>query len=81
MSLIRVFEIPEPTGNFHFNGGEPVEFVEVDWFVDDGMSEEWSDEDARQVLRDFVRGKRYYDPRKSYLILHHRFTTVLNMKD
>jgi len=79
--LIRVLEIPVPSGNFHFGGGEPQPFVEVDWFRDEqpmepdspGMMES---EEGRAQIADFVKGKRYFDPAKAYLILHpgHSFT-------
>ncbi len=81
MMLIRVLEIAEPTGNFHFGSGEPQTFMEVDWFRDEqpmepdspGMMET---EEGRAQIADFVKGKRYYDPAKSYLVLHpgHSFT-------
>ena len=79
--LIRILEIPEPSGNYHFGSGEPQTFVEVDWFRDDplmgqegpGMMET---EEGRAQIADFVKGKRYYDPTKAYLVLHpgHSFT-------
>lgn len=79
--LVRVLEIPAPSGNFHFCGGELQTFVEVDWFRDEqpmepdspGMMES---EEGRAQIADFVRGKRYFDPAKAYLILHpgHSFT-------
>ena len=79
--LIRVLEIAESTGNYHFGGGEPQTFMEVDWFRDEqpmepdspGMMET---EEGRAQIADFVKGKRYYDPTKAYLVLHpgHSFT-------
>ena len=72
--LIRILEIPPSSGNFHFGGGEPQEFVEVDWFRDDA----WliATEDGRNGIADFIRQKRYFDPSKAYLVLHptHTFT-------
>ncbi len=101
--LIRVLEIAEPTGNFHFGSGEPQTFMEVDWFRDDQPPGPWNPsvlrsarllanrheqpmepdspgmmetEEGRAQIADFVKGKRYYDPAKSYLVLHpgHSFT-------
>lgn len=79
--LVRVLEIPAPSGNWHFGGGEAQAFIEVDWFRDEqqlepdtpGMMET---EEGRTQITSFVMGKRYYDPAKAYLILHpsHSFT-------
>lgn len=55
MSLIRVFEIPPPIGEFVF-GGKPQSFLNVDWFRDDGI---YPTEDWEKTLREFVLGKRY----------------------
>lgn len=79
--LVRVLEIPTPSGNSHFNGGEPQQFVEVDWFSDEnqmdpdepGMMETG---EGRQQVAEFIQGKQYFHPSKSYLVLHpsHSFT-------
>jgi hypothetical protein len=79
--LIRVFEIPKPTGTFHFGGGEPQTFVEVDWFRDDPnpmMSPDWgfdTPEGCKNIETE-IRGKHYYRPDRAYLVLHplHPFT-------
>lgn len=70
--LIRVFEIPPPTGRFHFGGGEVQRFVEVDWFRDD----EGASPGGQQQITDFIQAKRYYRDGQAYLVLHplHSFT-------
>lgn len=73
MSLVRVFQIPKnlPT-QYHFGGGDLIEFMEVDWFRDeDNMIE-----NQRQHLIDFIKAKKYFDTHKAYLVLHstHTFT-------
>ncbi len=80
--LIRVLEIAESTGNFHFDRGEPQTFMEVDWFRDEqptpdspGMMET---EEGRAQIADFVKGKRYYDPTKAYLVLHPGYSFTIN---
>jgi hypothetical protein len=80
--LVRVFEIPPPTGTFHFSSGEPQSFIEVDWFRDDPspLSPErpplFTTEEGRAQVRRFIEAKRYFDPAKAYLVLHptHPFT-------
>jgi hypothetical protein len=78
--LVRVFEIPPPTGRFHFQGGEPQTFVEVDWFRDDPAPDmdrpDFGSLEGRQIITEFIQGKRYYRGDRSYLVLHplHSFT-------
>ncbi len=78
--LIRVLEIPAPTGNFHFGGGEAQIFVEVDWFRDDPSPVQdepmMVTEEGRKQIADLIRGKKYFNPAKAYLVLHqeHTFT-------
>ena len=80
MSLIRVLEIPPPTGNFHFGGGEVQTFTEVDWFRDEpGMTRSAPAMDSvrgREEIAEFIKGKDYFNPDKAYLVLHqeHSFT-------
>ena len=72
--LIRVLEIPASSGNFHFTGGEPQWFIEVDWFREiRGMMES---EDGRIQIADFIKRKPYFSKSKAYLVLHpsHTFT-------
>ena len=73
--LVRVFEIPEPSGNRHFGGGEAQSFIEVDWFRDDeGMM---LTDLGRSQMRKFVSEKRYFDSTKAYLILHPIYPTTI----
>ncbi len=79
MSLIRVLEIPKPTGNLHFREGEPQTFIEVDWFRDENPLTDdlmMDSEDGRRNITKFIKGKRYFNPDKAYLVLHesHTFT-------
>lgn len=65
-SLIRVFRIPPPTGEFCFTA-RAVEFVEVDWFQDpDNMM---STEDGREMVREFVEAKTYADDGSALLVM------------
>jgi hypothetical protein len=68
--LVRVFEIPKPTGSFHFGGGEAQSFMEVDWFRDDERPEMFTTQEGRAQVEKFIRAKRYFDPAKPYLVLH-----------
>ena len=84
--LVRILEIPESTGNFHFGGGEPQTFMEVDWFRDEQPTEPDSPgmmetEEGRAQIADFVKGKRYYDPAKAYLVLHPGHSFTINYSD
>lgn len=79
MSLVRIFEIPAPTGKFHFGGGEPQAFVEVDWFRDDPqpyLTSDFATIEGRAEIEKFIRAKRYFRPDAAYLVLHqaHSFT-------
>lgn len=79
MSLIRVLEIPKSSGTFHFGGGEPQKFVEVDWFRDDEYAMMATPE-GRDQIATFIQGKRYFDPKKAYLVLHETNTFTINYK-
>ena len=92
--LIRVFEIPPPTGRFLFGGGIPADFVEVDWFKDaleactDDMGFFMTPEEAvplsittqsgRDYLVSQIKMKNYYDKDKAYLLLHPTHTFTIN---
>lgn len=78
MSLIRVFEIPPKTRplDFHFDGGQPFEFIEIDWFRDD----EHILENNRTMIEGFIERKKYFDRSKSYLVLHPTHTFTINYK-
>jgi len=82
MSLIRVFEIPEVLPrDFHFDGGKFITFREVDWFRDDSLNEagikpgtdKWV-----QTLEIHIRGKRYYQAARAFLVLHPHHSITLN---
>lgn len=65
--LVRVFKIPPPDGQWCFGGGIPKTFIEVDWFQDQfGMMD---GETGRSEVEEFIRKKRYFDPRDAYLVL------------
>jgi hypothetical protein len=79
MSLIRVFEIPPKTGNFHFGGGEPQTFMEIDWFRNDPPFElDYSKASDVQEIKNFIRAKNYYKPSKAYLVLHPVYPFTIN---
>ena len=74
--LVRVLEIPSPTGEFHFSGGEAQTFVEVDWFRDDECM--LSTDEGREQIEVFIRAKNYFDSSKAYLILHQTHPMTIN---
>jgi hypothetical protein len=74
--LIRVLEIPASSGRFHFSGGEPQIFVEVDWFRDD--EEMWRRDDWPEQLTDWLREKKYFNQDRAYLVLHPKRTFTIN---
>ena len=78
MSLIRIFEIPPPTGTFHFGGGEQQAFIEVDWFRDDPLELQppeysFASAEGRANIEKEIRGKRYFRKDRAYLVLHPKF--------
>lgn len=74
--LVRVLEIPAAKGDFCFSGGNPQTFVEVDWFRDDeGMLKT---DDGKEVISNFIQGKKYFSADKSYLVLAQEGTFVIN---
>ncbi len=80
MPLVRVLEITSPSGKFHFDGGEPQTFVEVDWFRDEQPDDpDWMQtEEGRTEIANFVKNKRYFDSTKAYLILHQDYSFTIN---
>jgi len=73
--LIRILEIPQSSGAFHFGGPEPQTFNEVDWFRDEsGMMDT---PEGREKIAVFVREKRYYNADKAYLVLHQSNTFTI----
>lgn len=73
MSLVRVFKVPMPDGEFCFGSGRPKTFIEVDWFRDDAdafKAEPMMLSDAgRAEVEKFIRRKGYFDEREAYLVL------------
>jgi len=83
MPLIRVLEIPPPTGTYHFRSGEPQTFIEVDWFRDDDYIEGHPDapvmttERGRELIIAFIKQKRYFKPGKAFLVLHQDYSMTI----
>lgn len=75
--LIRVLEIPFPSGNYHFDGGEPQTFVEVDWFTDEGLGESFGPE-HEEIVRSAIKHKRYFNPTQAYLVLSAGYSFTIN---
>lgn len=77
--LVRVFEVPPPTGEFLFAGGKDVVFHEVDWFRDDELpAGGMGTEHGQMIVEEFVKGKRYIDPNKAYLVLAQAGSFTIN---
>ena len=66
-TLVRVLEVPEFRGQFHFNGPSIEPFLEHDFF-----HSETSD-----GLIDFVKRKPYYKEGRSFLILGFDFALLI----
>jgi hypothetical protein len=78
--LVRVFEIPTFIGaTFHFDRGQPMRFVEVDWFRDDDMP--LSEPASRSAMDAYVRSKNYFNPDYAYLVLHPTHPLVINCNE
>ena len=83
-NFCRVFQLPltYPSG-FLFGGGKPVTFVLVDWFnpvYPEMLDKEVTHEQIEELykkLRDFIKGKVYYDSRFRYLIITDYGDTML----
>lgn len=81
-NFCRVFQLPSefPEG-FCFGGGLPTTFQMVDWFnpipaFDDEFNfllpktlEGAELEASREMLKDFIRGKGYFNPLATFLII------------
>ena len=52
-------------------------FLEVDWFRDDEYNMMDTEKGRLQII-DFIKGKRYYTPNKSYLVLHQNHSFTIN---
>ena len=66
-TLVRVFEIPPPTGEFCFGDGNPVTFIERDWFH--AEKQMMADEIEQSDIEEFVKKKAYFDHRKAWLVI------------
>lgn len=73
--LVRVFQIPPPTGAFCFEGGNLAAFTEIDWFRDDELAH-LEREAYIAAMTNFLMHKQYYREGVPILILHplHSFT-------
>jgi hypothetical protein len=62
-AFVRVYRCPEKlTDGYCFGGGQPITFTNVDWF-------ETLVSEGRKGLEDFIRSKRYFDPKARFLVL------------
>lgn len=66
-TLVRVLEIPEFRGQFHFSGPSIEPFLEYDCFRYETL----------EGLVDFVKRKPYYEPSCAYLILGFDFVLLI----
>jgi hypothetical protein len=76
--LVRILEIPPTSGEFHFGGGKPQVFWEVDWFRDDSDPSHFATTEGRQKIIDFIKTKKYFKSDRAYLILHPLNTFTIN---
>lgn len=69
--MIRVYRLPEKlTAGFCFNGGNPISFLNVDWF--DVPPEDMGVRLTRADIEDSIRRKNYYDASAAFLVLDDR---------
>jgi hypothetical protein len=72
-NFVRIFQIPNDfPGGFCFGGGYDVPFKMVDWFdatPPPEMGENTDTETVKQMIRDFIPGKNYFDRGHRYLVL------------
>lgn len=67
--MIRIYRLPEKlTNGFCFNGGNAIEFLNVDWFDEPPPHVAIT----RAELEREIRSKRYYDPAARFLVLDDR---------
>jgi hypothetical protein len=67
--MIRVYRLPDKlTDGFCFGGGQPIRFLNVDWF--DEPPEEMGI--TREGVEAEVRAKVYFDPAARFLVLDDR---------
>jgi hypothetical protein len=74
-NFVRVFRLPDeyPSG-YCFDGERPVKMQMVDWFNPSMAGREYDFGGAEHQkhiaeLRNFIRGKGYFDPSHTYLLL------------
>lgn len=76
--LIRVLELPDFAPGFRFGGKVTATFKDLDWFRDDPETgaPDFATVEGRAEVEKFVRAKNYFNPERSYLVLHpvHPFT-------
>ena len=69
--MIRVYKLPDKlTNGFCFDGGNPISFVNVDWF--DAPPADMGITLTRGMIEEAIRAKNYFDPTARYLILDDR---------
>ena len=70
-NFIRIFRLPEllPPGFYCFGGGKKVVFWIVDWFSLDPDLLIKTEERRRDTIREFIKGKVYYDPNSKFLAI------------
>jgi hypothetical protein len=60
---VHVYRLPTKLNDgYCFDGGKPVPFANVDWF-------DATLDMPREELIEFIKSKRYYDPRARFLVL------------
>ncbi|SDD93405.1 hypothetical protein SAMN05216337_101782 [Bradyrhizobium brasilense] len=72
-TFVRIYRMPERLiEGYCFGGGVPITFTNVDWF-------EAIIAEGRAPLVAFIRGKTYYSPSESYLVIgdHPDFTFTI----
>lgn len=71
-NFMRIFRLPTDfPSDYCFSGGHPVEFQLVDWFnpIEPDTLKKVDLSKHREMIREFVRGKVYFDPSVKYLAI------------
>ncbi len=69
-TFYHVYELPDRgdlAKGFAFNGGNPISFLNVDWF--NGIPAFIGGPETEEMLRENLRTKKYIKPGKRYLVL------------